>query len=98
METKSVEVLDDEDEQPSNTLLTSSRDNVASSSHPKDLMRDVLRDHRNRAKEGLQGLKVFVSLVENTASLPLSRFHVIPCYLVLSSVFGRATAQQWEHR
>ncbi|KAI9906924.1 hypothetical protein PsorP6_004192 [Peronosclerospora sorghi] len=97
METKSVEVMEDEDEQvqadifsflqqPSNTLLTSSRDNVASTSHPEDLMRDVLRDHQNRAKERLQGLKVFVSLVENTANLPLSRFHVIP---MLSCAFKR---------
>ncbi|KAI9914292.1 hypothetical protein PsorP6_007335 [Peronosclerospora sorghi] len=102
METKSVEVIEDEDEQvqadifsflqqPSNTLLTSSRDNVASTCHPEHLMRDVLRDHQNRAKEGFTSAQSGCFSSRNTASLPCSRFHVIP---MLSCAFKRFSEEQ----
>ncbi|CAH0489393.1 unnamed protein product [Peronospora farinosa] len=97
METKSVKVMEEEDEQihadifsflqqSSNHLLNSIRDSKVSSHHPEKQMRGILSTHQHRAKKRLRGLKTFVRLVQNIDNLPVSRFHVIP---MLSSAFKR---------
>ncbi|KAH7479169.1 uncharacterized protein KRP23_5967 [Phytophthora ramorum] len=97
METKSMEVMEEEDEQvhadifafiqqSSSCLITSSKENETSSRYPEDQMRDILLAHQNRAKKRLQGLKTFVRLLQCTETIPTSRFHVIP---MLSSAFKR---------
>ncbi|GMF41206.1 unnamed protein product [Phytophthora fragariaefolia] len=97
METKSMEVMEEEDEQihadifsfiqqSSSNLLTSTWDDEASTRHPEDLMRDILLVHQKRAKKRVQGLKTFARLLRCTENIPSSRFHVIP---MLSSAFKR---------
>ncbi|CAH0477266.1 unnamed protein product [Peronospora belbahrii] len=97
METKSVEVMEEEDEQihadifsflqhSEKPMLLSSPDNKASTRHFDDQMRDILMLHQNRAKYRLRGLTTFVRLLQNIDNLPMSRFHVIP---MLSSAFKR---------
>ncbi|KAE9137425.1 hypothetical protein PF007_g1797 [Phytophthora fragariae] len=97
METKSMEVMEEEDEQihadifsfiqqSSSNLLTSTRGDEGSTRHPEDLMRDILLVHQKRAKQRLQGLKTFARLLQCTENIPSSRFHVIPMF---SSAFKR---------
>ncbi|KAE9231221.1 hypothetical protein PF004_g10283 [Phytophthora fragariae] len=97
METKSMEVMEEEDEQihadifsfiqqSSSNLLTSTRGDEGSTRHPEDLMRDILLVHQKRAKQRLQGLKTFARLLHCTENIPSSRFHVIPMF---SSAFKR---------
>ncbi|KAK1948183.1 putative E3 ubiquitin-protein ligase HERC1 [Phytophthora citrophthora] len=97
METKSVEVMEEEDEQihadvfafiqqsRSNLVTTSSRESERSR-HPEDQMRDILVAHQKHAKMRLKGLKTFARLLQHTKNIPTSRFHVIP---MLSSAFKR---------
>ncbi|KAG7392478.1 hypothetical protein PHYPSEUDO_000166 [Phytophthora pseudosyringae] len=97
METKSVEVMEEEDEQihadifsfiqqSSSNLVTPSREDEVRSRHPEDQMRDILLAHQKRAKMRLQGLKTFARLLQCIENIPRSRFHVIP---MLSSAFKR---------
>ncbi|GMF18203.1 unnamed protein product [Phytophthora lilii] len=97
METKSVEVMEEEDEQihadifsfiqqSSCNMITAQRENGAPDRHPEDQMRDILLVHQIRAKRRLEGLKTFARLLECTDNIPSSRFHVIP---MLSSAFKR---------
>ncbi|ETK80662.1 hypothetical protein L915_13726 [Phytophthora nicotianae] len=97
METKSVEVMEEEDEQihadifsfiqqSSTNLVVPTRDSEVPSRHPEDQMREILLAHQKRAKMRLQGLKTFVRLLQCTENIPSSRLHVIP---MLSSAFKR---------
>ncbi|KAG2937663.1 hypothetical protein PC115_g4078 [Phytophthora cactorum] len=97
METKSVEVMEEEDEQihadifsfiqqSSTNLVTPNRDSEVPSRHPEDQMREILLAHQKRANMRLQGLKTFVRLLQCTENIPSSRLHVIP---MLSSAFKR---------
>ncbi|KAL3673478.1 hypothetical protein V7S43_001188 [Phytophthora oleae] len=97
METKSVEVMEEEDEQihadifsfiqqSSSNLVTTSTRESETTRHPEDQMRDILRAHQKRAKMRLKGLQTFVRLLQCTKNIPSSRFHVIP---MLSSAFKR---------
>ncbi|KAF4134020.1 Ubiquitin-transferase HECT domain-containing protein [Phytophthora infestans] len=97
METKSVEVMEEEDEQihadifsfiqqSSTNLVAPNQDTEGLSRHPEDQMREVLLVHQHRGKMRLQGLKTFVRLLQCTGNIPSSRLHVIP---MLSSAFKR---------
>ncbi|KAF1780930.1 Kelch-type beta propeller [Phytophthora cactorum] len=97
MKTKSVEVMEEEDEQihadifsfiqqSSTNLVTPNRDSEVPSRHPEDQMREILLAHQKRANMRLQGLKTFVRLLQCTENIPSSRLHVIP---MLSSAFKR---------
>ncbi|KAG1690342.1 hypothetical protein DVH05_028222 [Phytophthora capsici] len=97
METKSVEVMEEEDEQihadifsfiqlSSSKLVTTSSRESETTRHPEDQMRDILVSHQKRAKMRLKGLQIFARLLQCTKNIPSCRFHVIP---MLSSAFKR---------
>ncbi|KAL8008320.1 putative vacuolar protein sorting-associated protein [Plasmopara halstedii] len=97
MKNKSVEMMEEEDEQIHSDILSfiqqsgknlviSSRESENPSRHSEDQMRDILLAHQNRAISRLQGLQTFVRVVQSIENLPGSRLHVIP---MLSLAFKR---------
>lgn len=98
METKSIEMIEEEDErvqldifsflQQSNLCPSepTETEEKTSSMTRDDVVKNTLEAHQDRALKRLKGIKVFLRLLDCIETIPSSRFHIIP---VLSSAFKR---------
>ncbi|DBA03258.1 TPA: hypothetical protein N0F65_011617 [Lagenidium giganteum] len=91
METKSMEMIEEEDERVQADIFSFIQQPHQSEDQPTDaqlhhVMKSVLLAHKVRAQKRLSGLKIFQTLLTCIETIPSSRFHLLPA---LSSAFKR---------
>lgn len=101
MQTKSVEMIEEEDERIQLDIFSFLQQSTARPTDAiqsddevpmsrEEIMKTLLESHQHRAQRRLKGIKTFLQLLECIETIPSSRFHIIP---VLSSAFKRSKAR-----
>ncbi|OQS02576.1 regulator of chromosome condensation (RCC1) [Thraustotheca clavata] len=87
METKSMEMIEEEDEKNQTDIFAFLQQPEGQSiDHEIQLL---LKNHQQRALQRLQGLTIFFTLLKVTSSIPMARFHLLP---ILASSFVRVSS------